>query len=372
MRLTRVDSAGLEVVTAADSPAPRLAWHISEKPLLELGSLEGPPETTFGNVRATGRLPDGRLFVGDEQAHAVRVFSENGEYTATFGGEGNGPGELTWFLTVAPYRGDSIWVYDYNTSAVSIFDKQLQFGRRFLNPVPEGNYWVEATLPDGRFLLTSAGVNRFPGRSGLVGDTSLVLLSSPDGSAVDSIGRFQARLLYADERGREVPSFFQPRGRALVAGPSLVWYESALPSITLADSTGQPIRIGRVATPAVPATAELVEQFKRQYLAYLQQNPEAPPERLRSMLEEAHYARQLPAFSPEAIADPAGYVWIARYHFEGQQPHRWAVFDLSGAWRGDIETPTDFMLHQVGPGEIIGVRTGEYDVPYVQVFELRR
>jgi hypothetical protein len=122
---------------------------------LRIGELDGPTELSFGRVRATGWLSDGRIFVGDDHAHSIRIFSPRGDYLATAGREGDGPGELRWFLAVSPYRGNSLFVYDIAQRAVTIFAPDMSFARRFNNPTGAGLYRVVDVLGDGRFLLGS-------------------------------------------------------------------------------------------------------------------------------------------------------------------------------------------------------------------------
>ena len=90
------DSAGIQVVTN-HSPAWSAdeVWRFSRRPTLVVGDLDGPLEFTFGNVRSVGWLPDGRVFVGDEQAHTIRIFSATGDFLETVGREGyhRGPEE---------------------------------------------------------------------------------------------------------------------------------------------------------------------------------------------------------------------------------------------------------------------------------------
>lgn len=81
---TMADSMGIEIVTNhTPTWSPGDAWQVSTRPVLKIGQLDGPLEFTFGKVRAVGWLPDGRVFVGDEQAHSIRIFSPEGDYLET-------------------------------------------------------------------------------------------------------------------------------------------------------------------------------------------------------------------------------------------------------------------------------------------------
>lgn len=147
---TVVDSAGIQILTStAPAWGSQQAWQVSLESELTIGTIIGSPETAFGSIAAVGWLPDGRIYVGDDQALAIRVFTPGGQYQQTIGGEGQGPGEFQSFLTIGGYRGDSLFVYDYVQRIVNIVGPDLTFARRFQNPVFAGNYWVIGSLQDG-------------------------------------------------------------------------------------------------------------------------------------------------------------------------------------------------------------------------------
>ncbi|MFW6201099.1 MAG: hypothetical protein ACOC8B_00855 [Gemmatimonadota bacterium] len=62
-------------------------------PGLTIGVLEGEPEYMLGNVRSLAVAPDGSIYLFDGHVPALRKYSSEGEYVATFGREGGGPGE---------------------------------------------------------------------------------------------------------------------------------------------------------------------------------------------------------------------------------------------------------------------------------------
>jgi len=66
------------------------AW----KTVMEIGELDGPPETTFGQIVSLAVLPDGRILVVDRQVPTIRVFGADGSYLESWGRQGGGPGEL--------------------------------------------------------------------------------------------------------------------------------------------------------------------------------------------------------------------------------------------------------------------------------------
>ncbi len=368
------DSAGVEIVTS-HSPAwsEGEAWRVERRPVLRISQLEGPPELTFSNVRAVGWLPDGRIFVGDDRAHSIRIFSPEGDYLASAGREGRGPGELMWFMTVSVYRGDSLFVYDYSQRALSVFAPDLAFARRFNNPTGAGNYRIVSALTDGRFLLSSPGHNGLTGGPGLVPDTSLIIVSAPDGAATDTVGAFEATVQNVGADRRNQWLFLQPSGTLAAAGDRIVWLEGKTFQYMEADADGTLRRIVRKRHDPIPVTEETISDFQAHYIEWLTTELiEGTMDDVYESLEIGEYYPQLPATSADLEVDALGNVWVGHYHYPGALTEDWEVFDAAGVWLGSVETPTGFEVHEITADRIIGVAHDELGVPYVQVHRLDR
>ena len=62
-------------------------------PEVQIGVLDGPDEYIFGRIGSLAAGPNGEIFAFDQQATALRKYDAQGNYVATFGREGEGPGE---------------------------------------------------------------------------------------------------------------------------------------------------------------------------------------------------------------------------------------------------------------------------------------
>jgi hypothetical protein len=367
------DSAGITIVTNHYSAwSSGEVWQVSRRPVLRIGELDGPLAFTFGNIRAVGWLPDGRIYVGDEQAHSISIFSADGDFLETVGRQGQGPGELQWFLTVSPYRGDSLWVYDYGQHAVTVFSPELAFARRFRNPIVEGNYWVVSALADGRFLLYSPGRNRLPGGPGIVPDTSFVIVSAPDGTSSDTVGAFEVTKKRLGPDGWSEGLFLQPYGTLVGYGDRIVWTEGVAFEYVESTPVGSVRRIVRIAESPSPVTDEIIQEFKAHYVELASASPEGDLDQITRALEDGEYASELPETSPDLRIDALNNVWVGRYHFPGLITSEWEVFDPQGVWLGTVQTPPGLSVHEIGVDRIIGVSKDDFDVPYVQVHRLDR
>lgn len=368
------DSAGVSIVvsTAPQWAAERM-WEVSPRPRLTIGELDGAPEVTFGNARDAGRLPDGRYYVGDEQAHTIRIFSQDGEFLQSAGREGDGPGELRWFLTVKPYRGDSLWVYDYNLSRVSIFGPDLEFARSFPNPLSVmDNYWITAAMEDGQFLAYSPGTTPRGAGPGPYPDSSRIVVLAADGASADTVGGFEIRTLQIGPEGRPSPSHLEATAVVAANGRRLLLTDPPNFELREFDLNGDLRRVFKKAHVPVPVTEELLAEYRRWYTGRYDEGTHTPPEDLERRLREAHYPEYLPATGYEVLIDAMDHTWVARYHFRSDVATSWEVFDPAGIWLGTVETPSRFEVKQILEDEIVGVWTDELDVAYLHSYSLDR
>jgi hypothetical protein len=86
-----------------------------------IGSLDGPPETTFGYVSALVEAANGDVFVADGMATGVRVFDGAGSYLRDVGARGQGPGEFRQVDGMALTPEGDLAIWDYNSQRLSIF-----------------------------------------------------------------------------------------------------------------------------------------------------------------------------------------------------------------------------------------------------------
>ncbi len=63
------------------------------EPELRIGVFEGEDHYMFGSIRSLAVALDGSIYVMDTQVPALRKYAPDGTYLATFGREGEGPGE---------------------------------------------------------------------------------------------------------------------------------------------------------------------------------------------------------------------------------------------------------------------------------------
>lgn len=124
-----------------------------------IGVVEGGGPTSFGRIRSIAVLPDGRFAVADAQAEEVRLFSSGGEYQRTFGGEGQGPGELKGMQGVYVHDG-MLRVAEQENARLSVFHPDTGFSKTY--PLRLFSYgfrgpWAAAVDSTGRTFVESSG-----------------------------------------------------------------------------------------------------------------------------------------------------------------------------------------------------------------------
>ena len=59
-------------------------WTVSETPILEIGSVDGPPFSTFDDIRGAVLARDSVIVVADGGGRELRVFSRAGDFITSF------------------------------------------------------------------------------------------------------------------------------------------------------------------------------------------------------------------------------------------------------------------------------------------------
>lgn len=190
------------------------------------------PAWTDGRPEGVCELPDGRLAVADTHYHRVVIFARGGAVLATWGKEGDGPGEFRWPVSICCDPQGRIYVGEYGgNDRVQRFaadgTPQLSFGAFGSGPGklqrPQGLGWrdgliyVADTLNARIAVWTQDGAWR--------GEQAVGALNMPYGCAVDATGLVLAdygaqRLVRLDAAGAVVVTWGVPgRGEAGLSTP---------------------------------------------------------------------------------------------------------------------------------------------------------
>jgi hypothetical protein len=380
---TTWDSAGTEIVLVS---APALgsadAEWVSPQPVLSIGETAGSnPEMQFSRITDVGRLSDGRIVVLEGQGSEIRWFDADGRHLLTQGGEGGGPGEFNRAWSFVRTRGDTVVVEDQQRV------KHVFFGR-------DGDFIGESLQDHGAFLAMGpwgeCGDFPLPDQSRVVCQTEEGEPTGPaelghhrrfnryvrvpwDLSRIDTLGLYGGIESWGVEMGGHTRFAVHP------------FY-----SRTEISAGGDPLRIAIAVNPDY--RIEIWTPEGRLERVVLRENARlaATPEEASwakdnlngfALLDEALVNRvraeipmpdSLPAIV-DLVMGESGDLWVRRtYMWEPEGDAIWDVFNRRGQLLGVATLPGRFVLHEIGQDYLLGVRYDEFDVPYVEMYDLRR
>jgi hypothetical protein len=87
-----------------------------------VGSEDAEGPDLFGSIEGLALGPEGEVYVLDGQASEVRVFDSEGGFERAFGGEGEGPGELSSPSGLALDSQETLWVMNWGNGRYTGFD----------------------------------------------------------------------------------------------------------------------------------------------------------------------------------------------------------------------------------------------------------
>ena len=350
-RNVRVDTleSGRIVISNPDAPqtSPQGAPTLVE--VLRIGSLDDTCDA-LGYVTSVAVDGDGRIYVADQQANEIRVFSPGGECVRTFGRSGEGPGEFGWLAGIAWQPPGHLWAFDAMRHRFTVFDSlgtvsgthRLQLGRT-------------GTLPRRLWVDTEGHLHFwFPGHDDIVkydtgpGLDSLARVSEPT-IPPDPRMRYTGEVGTGDYRiSMEFVMPYAPRVQWTVNSDGNIWQAStsafAIHETTYAGDTLRTIQLDR--------EPPRLDGQERDSIAAAAGIP----------------ARRLPAHKhalENIRSSPDGWVWVET---EGGATGGWEVFDERGYYLGRVDSPVPIEKQPApffGVGSVTAVTLGEFDVPYV-------
>ncbi|MCY4573111.1 MAG: 6-bladed beta-propeller [Gemmatimonadetes bacterium] len=343
----RVDTLadGRIVVSNPDSPqtGPRGVSTFVEE--LRIGSLDGTCDA-FGDVASLAVDGDGRIYVADRQARAIRVFAPQGECVRTFGRSGEGPGEFRWLEGIAWQPPGYLWAIDAIQSRLTVFDS---LGTVLAtHPV---NLGPGASMPWPLWVDAGGSLHIW-----LQGFRSLVKYGS--GPGLDSLDSFRVpeipRELYTQTN---VGNTGISARSTIPYSPAIRWTVSPAGNLWLANSS----------TYAIHETTYAGDTLRTVQLDRRVPRLEG---RERDSIAAAIgiAARRLPARKSvvERIrSSPDGWLWIET---DKGAIRAWDVFDERGYYMGRVASPVPIEKEPFpvfGRGTVTAVTRDELGVQYV-------
>ncbi len=365
---------GATLVRHSDLPAiDSIGPEITEVQMdLQLGSVEGEDfNYIFGDIRGIQAASDGNIYVLDNQALEVRVFSPKGEHLRTIMRRGEGPGEILRSNGFVLSGDTLLWVHETTKYVVIGVDAYGEELLRFDGPLrARGSFWDGAFDLRGRYWRGASecdgdGTEPRPGL--LTGSCRFHYLSYDLATeAIDSVhlgeGAYRTYMAESPGGGRMfLPIPFEPR-RLTALNPSGGFWVADAGSyrLTRTSGNGDTLLVIEASLPAIPVTAE-------DRSAFVQSIAEGSPER-RSAAEAV--AALMPDAKPILegfFVDDEGRLWVERSTPE-DAPRFYDLFSEDGDYRGSVRLA--FRLARYSPvwiqhGHIYALVLDELDVQHV-------
>ena len=391
--------AGVERLTYPAASAGALDWPVDT--VAVLGDAFADDAYQFNEVDDGGLAADaaGNLYVLDRQGKRVLKYGPDGRHLATYGREGEGPGELSQPMSLAVGPGDTVWVADFTNT-------------RFTGYPQDGGDPATVAFPE------DAGI---PGqRMAVLGDGFLTTFFQPfffrrnAGGGMDmSRGGDQEGdertipLLRLDRSLAPVDTLWQtvepPMDRVqLEAGgrvmitmmsrrfyPDFQWDELSDGAVVVTDSAAYALHFvdpsGEMARtifrqPAPRMTTETDQERAREQLREQSQGGgvrvgEGGPgqsvqeEMLRQRLEKMTFADLIPRVV-ELRVDPADRVWVGVSEESPDEVDRIDVYHRDGTLLGELRG-VPFPDVFIGVDRIGVLRRDELDVQQVVILRIQ-
>lgn len=382
-RVTVDTVAGVEELTYPESSGPQLDWTVDT--VLVLGSAMAEPEYQFGMPDDAQLAGDGQghIYVADGEGARVLRYGPDGRHVATYGREGEGPGELKMPLGVAVGPGDTVWVNDPVNRRITGYPRDggeprvVSYPRRDVFPA------AQVARRDGGFLLVIGTITR-PGEPIpeplLLTDAVLEPLDTlwrPPPSPVDIVQLDMGDRAFTLGLTREFWPEFEWRPLSGSAGGAVV-RDSADYVFRIIAGDGAVLRVVRRNPPARVAT-ETDRQRERDRVLEgelgfsVSVNGQEPDEAAQRRMAEARvdvmtFEDRIPRIV-ELNVDPHGRIWVGVSEDLAGTVERIDVYGPDGTLIGELRG-IPFPRAFTGEDRILTTRRDDLDVPQVVVLRV--
>jgi hypothetical protein len=373
---TMTDSAGVVLVQNPE----RAEWTLVDRPdvveELSIGALDGSPEYQFGQVIGIDVADDGRIFVLDQQAAQVRVFSADGAYLTTIGKPGGGPGELSVAtMAVLVGSGDSVYVADMMKQRLIRFAPDGAEAGGVAVSMADGIPMAWAVAP-GRRLISQVRPMALPGAPQTGAGSDRLLLRDEHGEVSDTLLVMESGQTMSFAGGTMRMRLFESEpiwtvlndGRVVHGRNDSYRLEVLGPGRTVERIISKP----GAREPVTDADRAAILRLLRETMGR-----QAPPQVVDQVLQNLEFAQHYPMYA-RLLGGPSNTLWVQHVRtaeraqrdggeFDAQDigAPEWDVFDDEGRLLGTLTLPAKFQPLRIVGDRIYGVKRDEYDVQHV-------
>lgn len=389
---------GVERLRYQAEASPDLGWGLDTA--FVIGDAFAEEAYQFNEVtpEGLGATSAGDLLVLDRQGKRVLRYGQGGEHLATYGREGEGPGELSQPLAFDVGPEDTVWVADFSNARLTGYP--LEGGEPRVLPFAEdaGFPGQRMAALDSGYLIQFRPLFNFSGGSGGVqmsrgGDAAqepvlpLVRFSRDDLAPVDTLWRTPEppmdmvqlemgdRLMITMMSREFHPDFLWDA----FSDGGIVESDTAAYSLAVVDPSGRVVR--RIERDPAPrsvteadreAARERVREESSQgggvRIGGAGPDEETQRRMLEQRLEKMTFSETVPRIVSLRV-DPQDRIWVGVTEDVADEMARIDIYDRDGRLLGEIR---DFpMPHAfLGPDRVAILRRDDMDVQQVVVLDL--
>ena len=374
--LVTVDSAGVEILRLSDV-------HALDLPLVETRLVYSTAaDVELADVAGAVFLPDSSLVIADRQSREIVFLDPDGGVRARSGREGEGPGEYTFIERIGVGADGVLFVYDRRQRRFTFLDSRGEMtGVQNLEQGTGLGAAVPLVRLEGGEVL-AVFETRPPLPPGLRRAPVFLVFADAAGVIVDTLAQWAGKERHVTRDGTWNPVMFG--ATALFAGRGVHALMGTNDSLALTLYRGvEPLtRIRGGYSPRTITAPERDALTERS----LGRFPEEVQASWRQRLEASTVRDAYPAYEALAV-DPEGRIWIGDYPPPADPERRWTVLEPDGRPVGVLRLPVlhprwgpldtvaitsePHELVDVGHGRIAVLRRGEFDEPFIEVYEIK-
>lgn len=344
-------------------------WRLADAPAIEIGSEEGRDPQQFGSIVGAVRLPTGRFAVADAFAREVRFYSADGRLQSIRGREGAGPGEFRTIESLYECAPDSVFVYDYLLKRVSVLTDAGQFIRSF------EFQWDETGRPPyslscseiGQFVVVGWPRTEPTQPVGPYEPSAPVSIADRYGQTELILGEFRADARYRTQNGTKP----QPLGRSTVhaIGTTGIFIGTGEQYVIQMFSLGGELtKLIHWPFEPVPINDSDIRAHRDEIISQKPDDKEHS-RRVSRIVENTIFPEYFPPYD-RLLLDADQNLWVREFRRPQETEVTWRVFDPEGIYLGDVVTPSDLTIFQIGVGFVVGKWTNSLGIETVRLYSL--
>jgi hypothetical protein len=360
------------------------------------GELNPPPLSLSQDLRIDGDtlpdmsdiiiLPNGTMVVNHDAEAYIRYFAADGRQIATFGRQGDGPGEFMRIRYIGSI-GDSVWAFDVRRSSMTYITPDYRLARSFMlksaAPPPELQdslpkfpfIYIRAAYSGGEYLVLgdpAAGVqlpSKYPramspylriSDSGLV--RRVITWQRDDAGTLNVIvpgqGVFGASVPFMQD---DVDAFSPDGSRVAMLQTEVHGKSGGVFRVTMIGETGDTVFVREYPFRGVPIPPAIIDSAWQESLRRARLPPH-PPQVAAALMQAGPPP---PVYPPiyEMLVGRDGSTWIRmRKPGVGPSQRYWLVLDSNGEPYGSVTTPANIRISTADLSTFWGFEADSNDV----------